>query len=139
MFFQVATLRMKLWPPLRLTSWLRSPKWSIWLSLSPLWWTKHNKWNEKPPEQTNKPERKKIESIPVVPQSTKMTKKRNMDKNKKKTNYYWMLDYYYLSLKKMSFPVAHLYKQFLVRLIQRYSVLLCNLIWKKKLVFKIVC
>jgi len=29
-----------------------------------------------------KPERKKIESIPVVPQSTKMTKKRNMDKNK---------------------------------------------------------
>jgi len=75
--------------------------------------TKHNKWNEKNPrtnkqtnkqyrqfirehshsgtvtvekQQTNKPERKKIESIPVVPQSTKMTKKRNMDENK--TNYY---------------------------------------------------
>jgi len=43
--------------------------------------------NPRTNKHTNKPERKKIESIPVVPQSTKMTKKkRNMDKNK--TNYY---------------------------------------------------
>jgi hypothetical protein len=34
-----------------------------------------------------KPERKKIESIPVVPQSTKMTKKETWTKTKQ-TNYY---------------------------------------------------
>lgn len=58
-----------------------------------------------------KPERKKIESIPVVPQSTKMTKKRNMDKNK--TNKLLLnVRLLLFESKKMSFPVAHLYKQF---------------------------
>lgn len=35
-----------------------------------------------------KPERKKIESIPVVPQSTKMTKKNETWTKTKQTNYY---------------------------------------------------
>merc|ERR1712008_116118 len=80
-------------------------------------------------QQTNKPERKKIESIPVVPQSTKMTKKKKHGRkqNKLLLNVRLLL----FESKKMSFPIAHIYKQFLVRLIQR-CVLLCNLIRKKK-------
>jgi len=43
--------------------------------------------NPRTNKQTNKQTRKKIESIPVVPQSTKMTKKETWTKTKQ-TNYY---------------------------------------------------
>lgn len=84
--------------------------------------------------RSNKQTRKKIESIP---QSTKMTKKKKHGRkqNKLLLNVRLLL----FESKKMSFPVAHLYKQFFGQANTEMCTTLQSNMKEKKLVFKIVC